>query len=162
VIEFARHLCGLEGAHSTEIEKDTPHPVVCLMEEQEKVVDLGATMRLGVWPCVLKKGSRAAEAYAAERIDERHRHRYEVNNKYRPALEEKGLVLCGQSPDRNLVEMIELPDHPWFIGVQFHPELKSQPLNPHPLFKAFIAAALARKQGAHAARKTDAGVAENR
>jgi CTP synthase len=157
VIEFARHACGLNGAHSTEMEQETPHPVVCLMEEQEKVVDLGATMRLGVWPCVLKKGSRAAEAYGTDRIEERHRHRYEVNNKYRADLEKNGLALCGQSPDRNLVEMIELPDHPWFVGVQFHPELKSQPLNPHPLFKAFVGAALRRRQEANAARKTHAG-----
>jgi CTP synthase len=158
VIEFARHVAGLDGAHSTEIDDKTPHPVVCLMEEQEKVVDLGATMRLGAWPCNIKEGSRAAEAYGALAIGERHRHRYEVNNKYRPLLEERGMSLCGLSPDGHLVEMIEIDDHPWFVGVQFHPELKSQPLEPHPLFRAFVAAALARKQGLSAARKTHAGV----
>ncbi len=142
VIEYARHVCGLTGANSTEIEKETPHPVVCLMEEQEKVVDLGATMRLGRWPCALKMGSRAMEIYGESPISERHRHRYEVNNGYRPALEAKGLALSGLSPDGRLVEIVELPNHPWFIGVQFHPELKSQPLNPHPLFKAFVGAAL--------------------
>ena len=159
VIEFARHVAGLKAAHSTEIDEKTPHPVVCLMEEQTKVVDLGATMRLGAWPCQLKKGTAAAKAYGADHISERHRHRYEVNNTYRPALEKSGLVLSGVSPDGQLVEMIELADHPWFVGVQFHPELKSQPLNPHPLFKAFVGAAVERKQELHAARKTHAGTA---
>ena len=159
VIEYARNVCGLAGAHTTEIEPQSPHPVVCLMAEQESVQDLGATMRLGAWPCALKKGSHAAQAYGAEQISERHRHRYEVNNKYRPLLEEKGLVLSGLSPDRSLVEMVELAEHPWFVGVQFHPELKSQPLVPHPLFKAFVGAALARRQTHAQARKTHAGVA---
>jgi CTP synthase len=158
VIEFARHLCGLEGAHSTEMDAQSPHPVVCLMEEQEKVKDMGATMRLGAWPCALRKGSRAHEAYGTDHISERHRHRYEVNNQYREALEAKGLSLCGLSPDKTLVEMIELPGHPWFVGVQFHPELKSQPLNPHPLFKAFVGAAVKRKVEAQAAKHTHAGV----
>ena len=157
VIEFARHVCDLKDAHSTEMDKDSPNPVVCLMEEQEKVEDLGATMRLGAWPCALKKGSKVAQAYAAEQISERHRHRYEVNNKYRPTLEEKGLVLSGLSPDKHLVEIVELGSHPWFVGVQFHPELKSQPLDPHPLFKAFIGAALERRHEIQAARKTHAG-----
>jgi CTP synthase len=146
VIEYARHVCGLDRANSTEMDPETPHPVVCLMEEQEHVVDLGATMRLGNWPCALKKGSHAQAAYGADHIKERHRHRYEVNNKYREALEAKGLVFCGLSPDRHLVEMIEVADHPWFVATQFHPELKSQPLVPHPLFKAFVGAALKRKQ----------------
>ena len=146
VIEFARHVCGLQGAHSTEIEPATPHPVVCLMEEQEKVVDLGGSMRLGAWPCVLKKGTAAAKAYGTEQISERHRHRYEVNNRYREPLEAKGLVLSGLSPDGHLVEMVEIPAHPWFVAVQFHPELKSQPLLPHPLFRDFIGAALRRRQ----------------
>jgi CTP synthase len=158
VIEFARNVAGLKGAHSTEIEEKTPHPVVCLMEEQEKVVDLGATMRLGAWPCQVKAGSVAHRAYGSDQISERHRHRYEVNNAYRAQLEEKGLVLSGLSPDGHLVEMVELPDHPWFVGVQFHPELKSQPLVPHPLFKAFIGAAVAYKQQHAPARKTHAGV----
>lgn len=141
VIEFARHACGLEGAHTTEINKDTPHPVVCLMEEQEKVIDLGATMRLGAWPCRLKEGTRAYAAYREKAISERHRHRYEVNNKYREQLEKAGLVFSGLSPDSHLVEMVELTDHPWFVATQFHPELKSQPLVPHPLFRDFIGAA---------------------
>ena len=147
VIEYARHVAGLAGAHSTEIEPATPHPVVCLMEEQEKVVDLGGSMRLGAWPCALKPGSLAARIYGAEKISERHRHRYEVNNRYRAQLEAAGLVLSGLSPDGHLVEMVEIPAHPWFVAVQFHPELKSQPLAPHPLFRDFIAAALKRKAG---------------
>jgi CTP synthase len=142
VIEHARHVCGLAGAHSTEIDSAAPHPVVCLMEEQEKVVDLGGSMRLGAWPCVLKPGTAAARAYGTEAISERHRHRYEVNNRYRPELEANGLVLSGLSPDGHLVEMIENPAHPWFVAVQFHPELKSQPLQPHPLFREFIGAAI--------------------
>ena len=142
VIEFARHVCGLADAHTTEINKATPHPVVCLMEEQEKVVDLGATMRLGAWPCHLKPDSKALAAYGENVISERHRHRFEVNNAYRAQLEKAGLVLSGLSPDGQLVEMIELADHPWFVATQFHPELKSQPLVPHPLFRDFIGAAV--------------------
>jgi CTP synthase len=142
VIEFARHVAGLKGAQTTEIDRQARHPVIGLMEEQEKVADLGGTMRLGAWPCVLKKGSRAARAYGGEKISERHRHRYEFNNKYRAALEKKGLVLSGLSPDGNLVEVVELKNHPWFVAVQFHPEFKSQPLAPHPLFKAFVGAAV--------------------
>ena len=142
VIEFARHVCGLKGAHTTEIDRATSHPVVCLMGEQEGVTDVGGTMRLGAWPCILRKGSRAAKAYGTERISERHRHRYEVNNKYRAALADKGMLLSGLSPDGKLVEMIELDQHPWFVGTQAHPEFKSQPLVPHPLFKAFVGAAL--------------------
>jgi len=142
VIEFARHVCGLAGAHTTEIAKDTPHPVVCLMEEQETVVDLGATMRLGTWPCTLKNDSKARAAYGDETIHERHRHRYEVNNAFRKNLEDKGLILSGLSPDGHLVEIVELADHPWFVATQFHPELKSQPMLPHPLFRDFIGAAV--------------------
>ena len=145
VIEFARNVCGLEGAHTTEVNKQAPHPVVCLMEEQEQVVDLGGSMRLGAWPCALKPDTRAAAAYGVAQISERHRHRFEVNNKYRPQLEGKGLVLSGVSPDGNLVEIIELADHPWFVGCQFHPEFKSQPLVPQPLFRDFVGAAI-RKQ----------------
>ncbi len=147
VIEYARNQCGLDGANSSEIDPKTPHPVVCLMEEQEEVVDLGGTMRLGAWPCTLKKGSKVAAAYGEENISERHRHRYEVNNGYRQQLEQSGLVLSGLSPDGNLVEIVELPDHPWFVAVQFHPEFKSQPLIPHPLFQAFVGAAIAHTQG---------------
>ena len=146
VIEFARHVCGLKGAHTTEIDKVSPHPVVCLMEEQEQVKDLGGTMRLGAYPCVLAPGSKAAAAYRAEKVSERHRHRYEVNNSYRSRFEEHGMVLSGLSPDGRLVEMVELRDHPWFVASQAHPELKSQPLAPHPLFEAFVGAAIARAQ----------------
>jgi len=146
VIEFARHVCGLEGAHTTEVNPQAPHPVVCLMEEQEQVQDLGATMRLGAWPCNLRLGSRAAEAYGGSAcISERHRHRYEVNNRYRAQLEARGLVPSGISPDGKLVEIIELQKHPWFLGCQFHPEFKSQPLAPHPLFQAFVGAAIHRQ-----------------
>ena len=145
VIEFARHVCGLKGAHTTEAVPATPHPVVCLMAEQEKVVDLGGSMRLGAWPCALKPGTAAAKAYGADKISERHRHRYEVNNRYRPQLEAAGLVLSGLSPDGQLVEMVEIPAHPWFVAAQFHPELKSQPLHPHPLFRDFLAAALGQR-----------------
>lgn len=146
VIEFARSVCKLKGAHSTEIDTETPHPVVCLMEEQEEVVDLGGTMRLGAWPCTLRKGSHSAKAYQVAGIQERHRHRYEVNNKYRESFEQKGLLLTGTSPDGKLVEIVEVKDHPWFVAVQFHPEFKSQPLKPHPLFSGFIEAALKRGQ----------------
>jgi CTP synthase len=112
------------------------------MEEQEEVSDLGGTMRLGAWPTTLEKGSRAAEAYGVTQISERHRHRFEVNNKYRETLEEHGMRLSGLSPDGKLVEMVELRDHPWFVATQFHPEFKSQPMKPHPLFKAFVGAAI--------------------
>lgn len=147
VIEFARQVAGLSGAQSTEMDAAAAHPVVCLMEEQEEVVDLGATMRLGAWPCRVAPDTLAYRAYGTEQISERHRHRYEVNNKYRPLLEEKGLVLSGLSPDGHLVEMIELTSHPWFLAVQFHPELKSQPLQPHPLFRDFVGAAVSLKNG---------------
>jgi CTP synthase len=152
VIEFARNVAGLDGAHSTEIDPNSPHPVVALMAEQEKVVDMGATMRLGAWPCRVGKSTKAFTAYGVENISERHRHRYEVNNKYRAQLGEKGLVFSGVSPDGKLVEMIELDNHPWFVGCQFHPELKSQPLAPHPLFRDFIGAAWKHKQAATAAK----------
>lgn len=144
VIEYARNVCGLAGANSTEIDKATPHPVVCLMEEQEQVIDLGGTMRLGAWPCALKAGSLAAKLYGASSVSERHRHRYEVNNKHRIRLEAAGLSLSGTSPDGGLVEMIELPGHPYYIATQAHPEFKSQPLAPHPLFAGLIEAALRR------------------
>ncbi|MDZ4199145.1 MAG: CTP synthase, partial [Kiritimatiellia bacterium] len=152
VIEFARHVCGLKKATSTEIDRGTPEPVICLMEEQAHVVDLGGTQRLGAWPCALKSGSKAAAAYGTKRISERHRHRFEFNNAYREQLEKKGLILCGKSPDGHLVEMIELQDHPWFVATQFHPEFKSQPLQPHPLFRDFIGAA-ARQSAPRAPKK---------
>jgi CTP synthase len=142
VIEFARSLCGLAGANSTEFSDKTPHPVVDLMPDQRGVTDKGATMRLGAYPCALTAGSVAAEAYGSLEISERHRHRYELNNTYRDELTKSGLVLSGLSPDRRLVEMVELPSHPYFVGCQFHPEFKSRPLTPHPLFSRFVRAAL--------------------
>lgn len=141
VVEFARSVCGLEGANSTEIDSQTPHPVVCLMEEQKDVKDMGATMRLGAWDCKLKPDTIVRNAYGKAQISERHRHRYEFNNAYRDTLEENGLTLAGTTPGGELVEIVEVSDHPWFVGVQFHPEFKSQPFNPHPLFAGFIGAA---------------------
>jgi CTP synthase len=141
VVEFARNVCGLTGAHSTEVEPATPHPVIDLMEEQKSVQALGGTMRLGAYDCTLRAGTLARRAYGQERISERHRHRYEVNNRYVPVLTEHGLVVSGVNEALQLVEMIELRDHPWFVGCQFHPEFKSRPLAPHPLFREFIAAA---------------------
>ncbi|MBO6939195.1 MAG: CTP synthase [Deltaproteobacteria bacterium] len=142
VVEYARHVCGLEGANSAEFDPDAPYLLVDLMPDQRGVKDKGATMRLGAYPCVLKEGSVAAKVYGAREISERHRHRYEVNNAHRAALEEKGLVLSGLSPDERLVEMVELPDHPYFVACQFHPEFKSKPHKPHPLFRHFVKAAL--------------------
>jgi CTP synthase len=141
VVEFARNVCGLEGANSTEISECTPHPVVALMASQHDVEKKGGTMRLGAWPCVLSPGTRAHTAYGVSEISERHRHRWEVNNAFRDTLEKHGMVISGRSPDDALVEMIELPNHPYFIACQFHPEFKSRPLSPHPLFRQFIAAA---------------------
>ena len=142
VIEFARHVCNLSGANSREFDPHTPHPVIDLLPDQRGVTNLGGTMRLGAYPCKLVNPSKASQAYDAQEISERHRHRYEVNNEYRNLLEEHGLLLSGFSPDGSLVEMIELPSHPWFVGGQFHPEFKSRPRRPHPLFRAFIQAAL--------------------
>jgi CTP synthase len=142
VVEYARHLCSLEGANSTEIAPHTVHPVVDLMPDQRGVTDKGATMRLGAYPCVLKAGTRAADAYGTTEISERHRHRWEINNNYRDTLERHGMVLSGVSPDGRLVEMIELPQHPYFVGCQFHPEFKSRPQAPHPLFSRFVKAAV--------------------
>jgi CTP synthase len=145
VIEFARNVCGLENANSKEIDPDSPHPVVCLMEEQKEVKDLGATMRLGAWDCKLDPESRVHKLYGQDQISERHRHRYEFNNAYRETLQKGGLRLAGTTPGGELVEIVELDDHPWFVGVQFHPEFKSQPFNPHPLFASFVEAASARQ-----------------
>lgn len=142
VIEFARNVCGFTGANSSEFAPDSPHPVVHLMSEQENIANKGGTMRLGVYPCKLVPGTVAHAAYGQDEIGERHRHRYEINNAYREALEAKGLKISGLSPDKTLVEMIELPDHPWFVACQFHPELKSRPNRPHPLFLGLIKAAL--------------------
>ncbi len=142
IVEFARNALGYTDAHSVELDPSTTHPVIHLMPEQDGVEDIGGTLRLGSYPCVLDKTSKAYELYGTETIHERHRHRYEVNNDYRNALVENGMKLSGISPDGRIVEMIELPDHPWFIGTQAHPELKSRPNRPHPLFYGFIKAAL--------------------
>jgi CTP synthase len=146
VIEFARNVCGMAETTSTEFEPECETPVIALMANQREIKDMGGTMRLGAYAARLRKDSRAALAYGTLQISERHRHRWEVNNAYRDLLAEHGLRLSGQSPDGGLVEIIELPDHPWFLGCQFHPELKSRPTRPHPLFAAFIAAALRRRQ----------------
>ncbi|NPV54416.1 MAG: CTP synthase [Firmicutes bacterium] len=142
VIEFARDVCGLEEANSSEFDPDTPHPVIDLLPEQKDVEDLGGTMRLGTYPCRLTNDSISARSYEREVIYERHRHRYEFNNEYRAKLVDAGMRIAGISPDKRLVEIIELPGHPWFVGTQFHPEFKSRPNRPHPLFKSFIGAAL--------------------
>jgi CTP synthase len=147
VIEFARDECGLAGANSSEFASDTPYPVIDLMDEQRRVVDMGGTMRLGSYPAKLKPGSIVQRAYGQEVIYERHRHRYEVNNKYRARLEEAGLVCSGTSPDDRLVEFVELPGHPFFVATQAHPEFKSRPDRPHPLFAAFVQAARERADG---------------
>ena len=142
VVEYARHVCGWADAHSSELDPATTHPVIDLMPDQRGVTAKGGTMRLGAYPCkVVSRGSRTYQAYGAEEISERHRHRYEFNNEYRDALTQAGLELAGLSPDGRLVEIVERPGHPWFVGVQFHPELKSRPNKAHPLFRAFIAAA---------------------
>ncbi len=140
VIEFARNVCGMKGAGSAEFDDSSPFPVIALMENQKQVCAKGGTMRLGACPCVLGDGSRARSAYGKETISERHRHRYEFNNKFRDAMAGAGMVFSGLSPDGTLVEMIEVKDHPWFVACQFHPEFQSSPLTPHPLFRDFIAA----------------------
>jgi CTP synthase len=144
VSEFARHVLGLEGANSTEMDPETPHPVIDLLPEQKSVEDLGGTMRLGAQAVELEAGTRAAEAYGDGTIHERHRHRYEVNNHYRPRLVDGGLVVSGTYQEGRLVEIVELPDHPWFVASQFHPEFKSRPTRPAPLFREFVGAALVR------------------
>jgi CTP synthase len=146
VVEFARNLCGLERANSTEFDLQTAHPVIHLMEEQKAIDTKGGTMRLGTYPCVLQNETLAAKLYGRERISERHRHRYEFNNSYRAEFGAKGMVLSGLSPDSNLVEIIELHGHPWFLGCQFHPEFKSRPMDSHPLFRGFIEAALQNRK----------------
>ncbi len=152
-VEFARNVAGIEKAHSMEFDKHSPHPVIFLMREwfdyknnqairRDEDADFGGTMRLGAYPCILEPGSFAHEAYQCREVSERHRHRYEFNNEYRDILAQKGLRFSGLSPDRNLVEIVELPDHPWFLGCQFHPEFKSRPMKPHPIFQAFVAKSL--------------------
>ena len=143
VIEFSRHVCGLDEANSTELVPGTPQPVISLLDDQRGVTDMGGTMRLGAYPCCLKGGTKAAEAYGLEQIADRHRHRYEFNPVYREALEKGGLVIAGVSPDGKLVEVVELKGHPWFVACQYHPEFKSMPVAPHPLFAAFVKAAAA-------------------
>ncbi len=142
VVEFARHVCGLENANSTEVDETTPDPIIALMDEQRTIVAKGGTMRLGAYPCILSDNSLTLSLYQHKQISERHRHRYEFNNTYRELLTSKGMILSGLSPDGTLVEAVELRDHPWFIGVQFHPEFKSRPFECHPLFSGFIQAAL--------------------
>ncbi len=142
VIEFARHVCGMTDAHSSEFNPETKHPVIDLMESQQGIVQKGGTMRLGAYPCKVTPGTHTEEAYGKLEISERHRHRYEFNNEYRQALTERGLVIAGTLPDDSLVEIVEVKDHPWFVAAQFHPELKSRPNNPHPLFSKFVKASL--------------------
>jgi CTP synthase len=148
VIEFARNVVGLAGANSTEFDKDNPHPVICLLDDQKTITDKGGTMRLGAHPAILVPGSKAAECYGAEEISERHRHRYELNNVYRPQFAAHGMQVTGTSPDGLLVEIVEIPEHPWFVAVQFHPEFKSQPTAPQPLFAGFVGAAVGRHTAA--------------
>ena len=145
-VEFARNVCGLTGAHSSELDPNTPYPIINLLPDQENVVEMGGTLRLGSYPCILVEGSQAHKEYGEINITERHRHRYEFNNFYRERLTNKGLVLSGVSPDGRLVEIVELPEHPWFVAGQFHPEFKSRPEKAHPLFAGFIKASLENKR----------------
>ena len=145
IVEFARNVVGLKDAHSVELDPQTTNPVIHIMPDQIGIEDIGGTLRLGSYPCVLNKESKAYQLYGSENIEERHRHRYEVNNDYRDQLEKAGMMLSGLSPDGRIVEMVEIPEHPWFIATQAHPELKSRPNRPHPLFRGFVEAALAHK-----------------
>ena len=142
IIEFARDVLGMADANSAEIDPSTTHPVIDILPEQKDVTDMGGTMRLGQYPCTLNPESKAYSLYGASMIYERHRHRYEVNNDYRPDLLNGGMIFAGTSPDNHIVEMVEIPDHPWFVAGQFHPEFKSRPNRPHPLFYGFVKAAL--------------------
>ncbi len=155
VIEFARDVIGTRDANSTEFDMFTEHPVIDFMPDQRELEDKGGTMRLGLYPARLTPGSRAAEAYGQEVIYERHRHRFEVNNRYRQTLEGAGMLLSGQSPDGRLVEIVELKDHPWFVASQFHPEFKSRPERPHPLFDGFVAAALGTRPSTSGAKPVE-------
>jgi CTP synthase len=146
VIEYARNVCGLERADSSEFDPGTPHRVIYKLRELKGIDDLGGTMRLGAWPCVLKEGSFAYQAYGAPEISERHRHRYEFNREYEEILTAAGLRITGETPDRTYVEICEIQDHPWYLGCQFHPEFKSKPLEPHPLFRSFIGAAYEQRK----------------
>ena len=144
-IEFARNACGMQNANSTEFDLETPFPVISLLEQQRKVVEKGASMRLGVWPTHLAAGTLAEKVYGRSEILERHRHRYEFNNDYRERMTKEGFVISGTSPDGTLVETIEIKGHPWFLASQFHPEFLSKPNAPHPLFRGFIGACLAHQ-----------------
>ena len=144
IVEYARNVLGYHDAHSIEMNPNTMHPVIALMPDQDGIEDIGGTLRLGAYPCVLADGSKAQELYGEKEISERHRHRYEVNNDYRPDLLNGGMIFAGTSPDNHIVEMVEIPDHPWFVAGQFHPEFKSRPNRPHPLFRGFVTAAAAR------------------
>ncbi|MDP2939257.1 MAG: CTP synthase [Candidatus Omnitrophota bacterium] len=146
VIEFARNVCGLKKANSTEFDKTTPYPVISLLEEQKKIKNLGGTMRLGLWSAILKRGSLTFRAYGKSHIEERHRHRYEFNNEFKARLEKEGLLISGITPKQGLVELVELKAHPWFIACQFHPEFRSKPDKCHPLFREFIKASLKRRK----------------
>ena len=141
-VEYARHVVGLKDAHSTELDPNTPYPVIDLLPEQKDIEDLGGTLRLGLYPCSIKEGSLANEIYGQTSVEERHRHRYEFNNEFRAQLEEAGMIFSGTSPDGRLVEMVELENHPFFIACQFHPEFLSRPNRPQPIFKSFIEAAI--------------------
>jgi CTP synthase len=146
VIEFARNVCGMSKANSLEFDPNTPDPVISLMEEQKAIYDKGATMRLGAYQCALEKGSKAYKAYGEKEINERHRHRYEFNNQYEETLSKKGLKIAGKSTKTGLVELVELEDHPWFLACQFHPEFKSSPSSPHPLFVSFVEASVTQSK----------------
>ena len=146
VIEFARHVAGLENANSAEFLEDAEDPVIDIMDDQKDITKKGGTMRLGLYPCKLRPDTKCRNLYGEEVIYERHRHRYEFNNAYRAKLEEAGLTLAGVSPNEKLVEIVEVKEHPWFVGVQFHPEFKSRPNRPHPLFVDFVGAALQHKE----------------
>lgn len=142
VIEFGRNVVGLKNAHSTEFNPSTEHPVISLIEEQMEIEQMGGTMRLGAYPCIVKKGTLAFNEYKVEKISERHRHRFEFTLRYKDQFMKAGMDFSGYSPDEKLMEIVEIKDHPWFIGVQYHPEFKSKPINPHPLFAGFIRAAV--------------------
>jgi len=146
VIEYARNILGLDGANSTELAPDSPHPVIDIMEAQKRIENKGGTMRLGAYACELVEGSKVREIYGADAISERHRHRFEFNDAYRNQLEAAGLIPVGTNPESGLVEIVELKEHPWFVGVQFHPEYKSTVARPHPLFVDFIRAAIEVKE----------------
>ena len=151
VIEFARNVLGYADANSTEMDPQTPHNVIDLMEEQKSISNMGGTMRLGAYDCILKEGSKAAEAYGSTKVSERHRHRFEFNNEYRGQFEQAGMMCVGENPATRLVEVVEMPNHRWFIGTQYHPEYSSTVLEPNPIFLSFIRAAISyseeKKQG---------------